>query len=585
MNSELEMEEDVKGLEDYIAIFKRNKNKMLLLGLGLFLLTVIIALKWPPTYKSTATILIEQQEIPQDLVRSTVTSYADQRIQVISQRVMSSANLKKIIEKFNLYQDERKKEPISIVVEDMTEDIDMGMVSADVVDPISGRPTQATIAFTLSFEHELPQKAQQVANELVNLYLSENLRRRTEIATEATSFLGIEADKLRKLIADLEKDLATFKEENASSLPELQQLNMNLMDRTEQQIMEADRQINSLNDRVLYLKAELSQIEPNMSIFSATGERIYGSRDRLKSLQAEYVGMKARYSSTHPDVRKMKKEIAALKKEVGGISKEEIIAQLKEKRGELAELTDNYSPDHPDVKKLQAIVNNLQEELKNPAKKKIVEARPDNPAYIQLQAQLNSANAELRAMRVSKDKLMDRVDQYQEGLLQAPQVEREYSELLRNYENATQKFREVKAKQMEADMGQSMEKDRKAERFSLIEPPLFPEKPDKPNRIAIVFLGFILSAAAALAYVLLKESTNQNIYGSKGLMAATGALPLIVVPYLENEEDLDKSKQLKLKIIYFIIAALVILPLLFHFFVMPLDVLWYVGNRKMGMGI
>jgi len=578
------MEDQDKGLQDYIAIFKRNKNRMYLIGFGLFLLTLIIALKWPATFKSTATILIEQQEIPQDLVRSTVTSYADQRIQVISQRVMSTANLKKIIKKFDLYKDDIKVDPISVVVEAMREDIVLSMVSADVIDPVSGRPTEATIAFTLAFEHESPQKAQQVANELVNLYLNENMRRRNEIATQATSFLAVEAEKLKELINGLESELATFKEENATSLPELQELNMNLMDRTEQQIVEADRQINSLNEKALYLNAELSQIEPNMSIYSATGERIYGSRDRLKSLQAEYIAMQARYSSTHPDVVKTKKEIAALKREVGGVSKEEIIAQIKDKRGELAALSEKYSSDHPDVKKLQQTVDNLQKELKAPAQK-VIKAKPDNPAYIQLQAQLNAVKADLNAMRASKDKLMDKVDRYQEGLMQAPQVERKYRDLTRNYENATDKFREVRAKQMEADMGQSMEKGQKAERFSLIEPPLFPEEPDRPNRMAITFLGLILSIAASLAYALLKESTNENIYGSKGLMAVTGALPLIVVPFLENDEDLDKAKQLKYKIIFGIIAALVLLPLLFHFFIMPLDVLWYVGNRKLGTGM
>ncbi len=577
------MEEDIKGLQDYIAIFKRNKHKMLLIMLGLFLVSIIVALTWPPTYKSTAIILIEQQEIPQDLVRSTVTSYADQRIQVISQRVMSSANLKKIIKKYKLYQDEIKKDPISVVVEEMREDIRLDMVSADVVDPISGRPTQATIAFTLSFEHESPKQAQQVANELVNLYLSENLKRRSEIASEATSFLAIEADKLNQQITILETDLAIFKEKNASSLPELQQLNMNLMDRTEQQIMDTDRQINSLNERILYLEAELVQIEPNMSIYSATGERIYGSQDRLKSLQAEYVGLKARYSSTHPDVLKMKKEISALEKEVGGISKEEIVTQLKDKRGELATLTEKYSSEHPDVKKLRQIVSNLQAELKQPVRKTVVNTKPDNPAYIQLQAQLNAARADLRAMRGSKDKLLDKVDNYQEGLLKAPQVEREYFDLTRNYDNAVLKYREVKAKQMEADMAQAMEKDRKAERFSLIEPPLFPEKPDKPNRLVITFLGFILSIGSALAYALLKESMNSYIYGSKGLLAATGASPLVVVPYIENDEDLEKAKLLKRKVIYFSIAAFVILPLLFHFIIMPLDVLWYVINRKLGI--
>ncbi len=583
MNSELIMEEDIKGLQDYIAILKRNKHKILLIFLGLFLISIIVALIWPPTYKSTAIILIEQQEIPQDLVRSTVTSYADQRIQVISQRVMSSVNLKRIIKKYDLYQDDIKTEPISVVVEDMREDIHLDMVSADVVDPISGRPTQATIAFTLSFEHELPKQAQQVANELVNLYLSENLKRRSEIASEATSFLAIEADKLNQQISILETDLAIFKEKNASSLPELQQLNMNLLDRTEQQIMDTDRQVNSLNERILYLEAELIQIEPNMSIFSATGERIYGSQDRLKSLQAEYVGLKARYSSTHPDVLKMKKEITALEREVGGITKEEIVAQLKDKRGELATLTEKYSSEHPDVKKLQQIISNLQTELKQPVRKTVVDTKPDNPAYIQLQAQLNAARSDLRAMRISKDKLLDKVDNYQEGLLKAPQVEREYFDLTRNYDNAVLKYREVKAKQMEADMAQAMEKDRKAERFSLIEPPLFPEERDKPNRLVITFLGFILSIGTALAYALIKESMNSYIYGSKGLLAATGASPLVIVPYIENDEDLEKEKLFKRKVIYFSIAAFIILPLLFHFIIMPLDVLWYVINRKLGI--
>lgn len=580
MNSELMMEEEVKGLQDYITMFKRNKNKMMLIAAVLFLLTVIIAVKWPATYKSSAIILIEQQEIPQDLVRSTVTSYADQRIQVISQRVMSSANLKKIIKKYGLYQDEIKKEPISVVVEDMREDIHLDMVSADVVDPVSGRPTQATIAFTLSFEHESPQKAQQVANELVNLYLDENLKRRSEVATQATSFLAMEAEKLAEQIAELEKELADFKERNSTSLPELQQLNMNLMDRTDQQIMDTDRQITSLNERILYLEAELAQIDPNMSVYSATGERIYGSQDRLKSLQAEYVGLKARYSSNHPDVVKMKKEIEALEKEVGGIDKTEIVAQLKDKRGELAALTKRYSPQHPDVKKLKQIVTNLEKELKKPSSKRVVKNKPDNPAYIQLLAQLNAAKSDLRAMRAAKDKLMDKLDSFQEGLLKAPQVEREYQDLTRNYENAILKYREVKAKQMEADMAQAMEQGRKAERFSLIEPPLLPDEPDKPNRKVIVLLGFILSIGAALAYALLKESMNPSIYGSKGMLAATGAYPLVVIPYIENEEDLEEAKKMKLKISVAVIATIIIVIALFHFFVMPLDVLWYVLNRK-----
>lgn len=579
------MEEEVeKGIQDYLNIFKRSKNKMLVIGLAVFFLTVIIAAKWPATYKSTATILIEQQEIPQDLVRSTVTSYADQRIQVISQRVMSSSNLKKIIEKFGLYPKELKTLPISVVLEEMREYIQLEMVSADVVDPISGRPTQATIAFTLSFESKSAKNAQKVANELVNLYLNENLKRRSEIATEATSFLALEAKKLGQLMSVLETELAVFKEQNEGSLPELQSLNMNLMDRTEQQLMETNRQLASSNDRVVYLEAELSQVEPNMTVYSETGERIFGSRDRLKTLEAQLVTLKAKYARNHPDVVKMEKEIKALEDEVGGVDKLEIAKQQKSIQAELSALADRYSVNHPDVKALKQQLASLEEALNTPVKaKKILNAKPDNPAYIQLAAQLNVAKVEHSTMLALKNKLMAKLEKYEQGLLKAPQVERQYLEMTREYDNTMLKFREVKAKQMEADMAQAMEKDRKAERFSLIEPPMLPEEPFSPNRKVIIFLGFILSIGLAVGFALFKDALNASIYGSNALMAVTGERPLIVIPFIENAEDITKKQKRKVKLFSLAVAGVIISIVFFHFLIMPLDVLWYVLFRKAGL--
>ncbi|MCF6252192.1 MAG: lipopolysaccharide biosynthesis protein [Methylococcaceae bacterium] len=578
------MEEDIKGIQDYIQVLKRQKKQIIITSVIIFFIAVLVAIKLPAMYKSTATILIEQQEIPQELVRSTVTSYADQRIQVISQRVMSTENLKAVIEKFNLYVEDRKNLTSADVLDAMREDIELDMVSADVIDPRSGRPTQATIAFNLSYASKSAKKAQQVANELVSLYLNENLKHRTQAASETTSFLAIEAGKLSSQISEIEKQLAEFKEKNAASLPELQQLNMQLMDRTDQQIIEIDRQINSLNERKLYLNAELAQLSPNLSTYSATGERIYGAEDRLKALQAEYVALTAKYASTHPDVIKMRREIAALEKEVGGIDKTEIQTQLKNKNAELVALSQRYSVDHPDIKKLKQQVKQLEAELNKPTtKKRFVSSRPDNPAYIQLQAQLNSVIADSSAMRNSKKRLLAKLENYETGLLNAPQVDREYKNLMRNYENATAKYQEVKAKQMEADMAQAMEKDRKGERFTLIEPPLFPEEPFKPNRKAIVFIGFILAMGMAFGFALLKAGLDRRIYGVKSLTALSGAPPLIVIPYIENDEDVQSKQGLKKRTIVIILVSVFAGVMLFHLLIMPLDVLWYAGLRKLGL--
>ncbi len=191
-------EEELLGIGDYIAILKRRKMQLILPAAIIMLLSIGLALGLPSIYRSEATILIEQQEIPSELVRSTVTSYAGERIQVISQRVMTTENLGKIIDSYGLYKDERDDTSITLLAEALREDIELEMISADVVDPRSGRPTTATIAFKLSFSNKQPRVAQKVTNELVSLYLDENLRQRTQSALETSTFLSAEGEKLNQ---------------------------------------------------------------------------------------------------------------------------------------------------------------------------------------------------------------------------------------------------------------------------------------------------------------------------------------------------------------------------------------------------
>src|SRR5690554_4282129 len=106
-----------KSLSDYLGTFRRHKTAFAAIFGGLFTLSLATALLLPPTYRSTATILIEEQEIPPDLVRSTITSYAAERLQMISQRVMTRSHLLAIVQKFDLYAKERQKETTDEIVE------------------------------------------------------------------------------------------------------------------------------------------------------------------------------------------------------------------------------------------------------------------------------------------------------------------------------------------------------------------------------------------------------------------------------------------------------------------------------------
>lgn len=582
------MEEQTKDLRDYLAIVQRRKKQILTVMGILALVSVIVAFTLPPVYRSTATILIEEQEIPTDLVRSTITGYADQRIQVISQQVMTRANMMQIIEKYNLYPRQRRHETNEEILARMRNDIKFNLVSADVIDRRSGVKTVAAIAFTLAYDGETPEGAQKVANELTSLYLNENLKTRQQQTAETSTFLTEVANKLSSHISEIETKLAEFKAKNVGRLPELAQLNMQLRDRADSEIMEVDRRISMLEERKFYLEGQLAQMKPNSPMISAGGERILDSDERLKALQAQYASLSGVYSSDHPDVVKMRREIAALKKVTGGDDdSDEQAKQLTRMRAELAVMQQKYSEAHPDVVKLKKSIAALEKAHSqataagNDAVPKF--KMPENPAYITLQSQLESAKVELKTLRSKRNELKAQMTAYESRIEQTPQVEREYLDLNRDHENSLRSYQEVKAKQMEAKVAQELEKDSKGERFSLIDPPELPEKPHSPNRPAILLLGMILSLGGGVAYAGVLESMDSSVKGSRALSGLLAAPLLSVIPYIENVEDKRKKSRLKTSLGIGVIAGAALLLLLLHMFWMPLDVLWYTVLRKMDM--
>ena len=580
--------ENTQNIGDYLAILRRRRTLLLGVFFSVLAIGLLVAVLLPARYTSTATILVERQEIPEEYVRSTITTYADQRIQVISQQVMTTGNLSRIIQEFNLYSSLTDRQPISSVADRMRDDISLDPVVAEVVDPRSGRPSSATIAFQLSYTSESPVLAQRVANELVTLFLNESVRQRTAQAQEATSFLADEAGRLREQILDLEEQLATFKQDNLDNLPELSQLNMQLMERTERELGEVERQLGSLEERRIYLESELAQLAPSSTLYGADGARILSPADRLKSLEAQFVGLQAVYSADHPDLVKMRKEIEALRKQVATTNtRADLALQLRQQRAELGQLQERYAPAHPDVRSLERQVAETEQQLNalplQEGEQPALETRPDNPAYIQLQAQLKATDTELKSLAESRAALQRKLESLEQRIVQAPQVEREYRSLTRDHENAVAKYQEVRAKQMEAQLSQSLEQERKGERFELIEPPLLPQVPSAPNRPAIAFLAFVLASAGAVGTVAVRESVDDGVYSVGDLSAAVGAMPIAVIPYIDTDEEHTRSRRRIWLLVAGAVAAVVIALVCVQVFVRPLDVLWFALMRRLGL--
>ncbi len=619
-----------RNLRDHLAVLARRRSLALGVGGGLLLVAVVVAVALPPVYRSTATILIKEQEIPQELVRSTVTSFADERIQVISQQVMTRATLLDMVDKYGLYGKARQRETSEEIVDRMRSDIKITPISADVTDRRTGSPIKSTIAFSLSYDSEVAGNAQKIANELTTLFLNENVKNRQQKAAETTTFLDEELVRVSDHVSELEKQLADFKLKNQGHTPDLAQTNQMGSERTFDDAQRLEREIAFMGERKASLQRQLAQTKPNLPVLGATGA-IADPQDRLVALQSELAGMIGTYSEEHPDVKRLRREIANLKAQTGqqddGAERE---AKLEELRAQISVLRQKYSDDYPDVVRLKRTYATLESAIKsdggaaarearlqdlqsklaelhrkypqgNPeitrlestyvvlegavkagagtggARKDATSARrkPDNPIYMNLQDELDTATAQLESMRTEREAAQARLEKFDARLNESPETERGYLEIARDLDTSRARFKELREKQMQAQVAEQLERERKAERFTLIEPPVFPEKPFRPNRLLILMVGMALALLGGIGAPMMRETMDRTVHSVRDAVLALQVPVLAVLPLPVDPARLRRHA-LRVRWATGAGVLLVALALMaFHFLYMPLDVAWY----------
>jgi uncharacterized protein involved in exopolysaccharide biosynthesis len=354
------MEPETKTLRDYLGVLRRRRTQFVVVAASLFVVVWAIAWWLPSVYRSTATILIEQQEIPQDWwvrpSRALPTTHSGDQPAGDEPGEPEADH-----REYGLYGSDKTGRATNGMVDRLRRDIILDLVRVEVADQRNGSKVPATIAFTLSYDGESAELAQRVANELVALFLSANVRERREQVAETAMFFTGEAAKLAERISRTEARLAAFKGQNLGRLPQQAQLTLAQKDRIESEIRDVERQTSMLEERRFSLEAQFAQVKPNLPMVSMTGERILDEADRLKLLQAKYASLAGIYSSDHPDMIKLKHEIEALTKVAGASGElDEQAKQLARLRAELSLARDRYSDDHPDVLRLKKSIAALE---------------------------------------------------------------------------------------------------------------------------------------------------------------------------------------------------------------------------------
>lgn len=580
----MEDESSSPTTREYLAILRRHKVQILAVAAIVTAVGFVLAIGLPPVYRSSATVLVQEQEVPPDLVRSTITSFADERIQVISQQVMTRAVLLQLVEKHRLYEKFRQRATNEEIVALMHKNIRLTTVNADISDRSSGRRVNATIAFTISFDSPEAESAQKVAAELAELYLAENAKVRQQSVSETTAFLSQEADRLAKQIQDIEASLAQFKRRYAGRLPESSVVNMQLAERTGSEMLRIEREMSTLQERKLALEAQLATVPRYTTpAISTSEERSVTPAERLRTLQAQYASASAVYGADHPDIRRMRREMAALSAETGGSDKETDNAEkLRKAEADLAALKERYSEEHPDIQRIKRSIAALKAAPVKPAtasgpseKRPAMDTaqRPENPAYIVLYTQIEGTKRELNHLAAQRDDLRAQQRTYDARLMQIPEIEREYQNLTRDYQNAQTRYREIKAKQMQAEGSEELEKDRRAERFSLGEPANLPERPISPNRPAISLIGLVAGLIGGLSIAGLRDAFDPSVKGPLELARLATVPILMAIPYIETQRERLGKRRKTWIAVFFICLLVIALVFAVHSFLKPLPML------------
>jgi polysaccharide chain length determinant protein (PEP-CTERM system associated) len=522
------MDPSTMTLYDYILMLKRRKWSLLLPAVIIFSISAIIAVVLPPIYKSTSTILIEEQEIPSDFVMATVTSFVEQRLKSIHQRIMSTSRLLEIIDRYNLYSDLRGELTTEQIVGMMRKSIKLETISAEVVDRRTGKPSSATIAFTLTYEGKgVPDKVQRVANVLASLFLEENLRVRERQTKETSKFIEDEMMKLKTQLDEIEAKIASFKTKHISELPEVFQVNMQTLHNIESNIDRLNELLRSLNEREGYLQTQLVSISPL--------EKMNEDKRRLRELRVQLAYLETRFTDEYPDVIKTKEEIEKLEKRIKEL-------------GENAHSTNGL---------------------------------PDNPAYITLASQLASTQAEIESLKRQIIELKANAEVYRRRIEATPKVEETYKSLAIERNNTQAKYDDLVRKYMEAKVAHGLEKEQKGERFTIIDPARLPEKPYKPNRMAIILIGMVLGVATGIATASIKEFTDSSIHSAEALATITSFPVLAGIPEISTEKDIRLRKHLRNARIIGFLCAVIGGLLVFHFLVMDLNIFWAKLMRRL----
>jgi polysaccharide chain length determinant protein (PEP-CTERM system associated) len=440
------------GAKDVVAIIRRRYLLIFLLAVFGGVAGFEAARILPKQYTSKTLVLVQQPEAQP--VTPIATDNVNQRLATMQQQILSTARLEPVIRDLNLYSDDINRLPKEEIFDRLRKAITITPVA-----PMTETRAQNLPGFTISVVFDDPQVAQKICSMITSMFIEEDIKVSGDVDVGTTKFLNEQLGQAKASLDEQDAKLAAFQRRYVGSLPEDSQANLAFLNGQTTQLEAATQAVNRAQQDKSFAESILAQ---QLSAWEATqsGQNPETLDQQLEALQAQLVALQSKYTDDHPDVIKMKNDIAALKQRIAD----------------------------SDQRKTAAAPDKITHPLGEPTQ------------ILQLRAQIHQYDQVIKERTAQQEAIKKQIEIYQARVAASPGIEQEYKLLTRGHQTVLDSYNDLLKKRDASAMSTQYDQSKQNDRFHVLDPANAPNEPSFPKMP--LFAGGGLGAGLALGFGL-----------------------------------------------------------------------------------
>jgi protein tyrosine kinase modulator len=460
-------------LEDYLAILRRRRWLIIIPTILAAIGGYALSLYLPKKYISHTTILVEQPIVPDSYVKPVVSEDLNQRLASMKEQILSRTRMQHLIEQFGLYREDAMRVPMEELVERLQKSITVTPLS-----PMAGTRSPELPGFSVDVTMREARLAQQICTEITSMFMEQDVQARQQQAEDTTQFLAKQLEEAKVKLDDQDAKLAAFQSRHIGELPDDEKTNLTLLMGMNPRVEAATQALNQAQQDRAFTESLLSQ-QPTASESSKESKYPLTPEQQIRDLQNQLHSLQGHYTETHPDIVRLKNDIAELQQKL-----EDTSAQAQ--------------PDGENEQRVRVAIN-------------------EPPEMRQLRARLKQIDLTIRQRASEREGLQRQIKILESKIQSSPTIQQEFKALTREHQTALDFYNDLLKKRNESQMATELEHRQQGEQFRVLDPPSLPEKPSFPIRrlfgLGGLGAGLVLGLGMAQIFELRSKSmwTKEDI--------------------------------------------------------------------------